>query len=95
MATTLTSKGQVTIPKRIRQALCLKQGMRVEFILENGRAILEPVVEDNADEIAGSLKAYSHRLRGDKEKRVMEKVRREVAREASREGLPSRHKRSP
>jgi len=31
MATTLTVKGQVTIPKHIRDALGLKPGHRVEF----------------------------------------------------------------
>ena len=31
MATTLTSKGQVTIPKRIRDELCLLPGAPVEF----------------------------------------------------------------
>jgi len=29
---TLTSKGQITIPSRVRQALGLEQGDRVEFI---------------------------------------------------------------
>ena len=31
MATTLTTKGQVTIPKRVREAAGLKPGSRVEF----------------------------------------------------------------
>jgi AbrB family looped-hinge helix DNA binding protein len=31
MATTITSKGQVTIPKRVREALRLAPGDRVEF----------------------------------------------------------------
>jgi len=35
-AATLTSKGQITIPVRVREALGLEQGDRVEFI-EQGK----------------------------------------------------------
>ena len=39
----VTSKGQVTIPKRIRDHLGLKPGSEVEFVLgEGGRIILKP-----------------------------------------------------
>ena len=41
MATRLTSKGQVTIPKPIRDRLRLKPGMAVEFSLaDDGRIVL-------------------------------------------------------
>lgn len=41
MATTLTSKGQVTIPKRVREHLGLKPGSAVEFRLdEDGRVVV-------------------------------------------------------
>ena len=40
---TLTSKGQTTIPKAIRQHLNLKAGDRLEFIVESdGRVVLLP-----------------------------------------------------
>lgn len=35
MPTTLTSKGQVTIPKRIRDALGLDSGSLVDFVLND------------------------------------------------------------
>lgn len=43
MSTTLTSKGQVTIPKHIRDALGLGPGSAVDFELdEQGRVVLRP-----------------------------------------------------
>ena len=43
MATTLTSKGQVTIPKRIRDALGLQPGTAVEFSVNaGGELVLQP-----------------------------------------------------
>ncbi|MGB5879222.1 MAG: AbrB/MazE/SpoVT family DNA-binding domain-containing protein [Thermoanaerobaculia bacterium] len=37
---TLTSKGQVTIPKAIRERLGLNKGDTLEFIIEDGRRIV-------------------------------------------------------
>ncbi len=43
----LTSKGQTTIPKKVRDALKLKTGDRLEFIIESeGRVILRPATSD-------------------------------------------------
>ncbi len=41
-SSTLSSKGQVTIPQEIRTRLGLKEGDRVEFVIEQGRTILRP-----------------------------------------------------
>jgi antitoxin PrlF len=47
---TITSKGQTTIPKSIRQHLKLKPGDRVEFVIgENGQVALLPSKVDIAD----------------------------------------------
>jgi AbrB family looped-hinge helix DNA binding protein len=40
MATTITVKGQVTIPKHIRDALNLTPGSQVEFAVDNGRVVI-------------------------------------------------------
>ncbi len=40
MATTMTVKGQVTIPKHIRDALGLTPGSRIEFTVEDGGVVL-------------------------------------------------------
>jgi len=40
---TITSKGQVTVPKKIRDALDLDEGTEVEFVLEGtGRLVVRP-----------------------------------------------------
>lgn len=41
MTVSVTSKGQVTIPKRVRQALGITPGSKVEFDLEGGAARLK------------------------------------------------------
>ena len=44
MATTLTSKGQVTIPKQIRDALNLAPGSSVEFVVNReGEVVIHRV----------------------------------------------------
>lgn len=40
--TTLTSKGQLVIPKAIRTALHVRPGTRFSVTLDNGRIVLEP-----------------------------------------------------
>lgn len=41
--TTMTSKGQVTIPKRLRDHLRLKPGAEVEFeVIADGRVVILP-----------------------------------------------------
>ena len=48
MSTTLTTKGQVTIPKAVRQQLGLRQGMRVAFVVQGDHAVLRPAVPQRA-----------------------------------------------
>jgi antitoxin PrlF len=52
---TLTSKGQVTIPKEIRDAFGLRSGDKVEFLItEEEEAILRPVTK-KVDDVFGRL----------------------------------------
>jgi AbrB family looped-hinge helix DNA binding protein len=94
MASALSSKGQVTIPKRVRDSLGLKPGMQVQFTVVQGYAILEPLPRQGAEELAGALRKYAVALRGKSHRRVLEEARREVAHDAETEGLPARRKRS-
>ena len=43
---TLTSRGQTTIPKPIREALGLQPGDRVEFLVEDGQVVLRRATAD-------------------------------------------------
>ncbi len=42
-ASTVTSKGQVTIPKAVRRAFGIRQGSRVAFVAKDGRCELRLV----------------------------------------------------
>lgn len=42
MIGSVTSKGQTTIPKEVRDQLGLDQGTRIEWTVEDGRAIVRP-----------------------------------------------------
>ncbi len=47
---TVTSKGQVTIPKEIRDALHIKQGDRLEFVVDDdGTVRMQPLKIDVRD----------------------------------------------
>lgn len=52
-AARVTSKGQITIPKRVRQALDLQEGDEVVFRVEGSRAVLARTADLLA--LAGSI----------------------------------------
>jgi len=59
MTTTITTKGQVTIPKRARDATGLKPGGKVDVRVENGKVVLTPVrkgTKSPFEKIRGTLK---------------------------------------
>lgn len=52
---TITTKGQITIPKKIRDKLRLNAGDKIEFVLlDNGEAIMRPVSK-RVDDVFGIL----------------------------------------
>jgi len=53
--TTLTSKGQVTIPKSIRELLYLHAGDKIEFIItKKNEVVLRPITK-KIDDVFGRL----------------------------------------
>ena len=46
MRATLTSKGQITVPKEIRDRLGLQQGDQIEFVSANGITVIRKFVAE-------------------------------------------------
>jgi len=53
----ITFKGQVTIPKEIRNALTIKEGDTVIFSVEGDRAVLKPIKKKSLLDFYGTLPA--------------------------------------
>lgn len=53
--TTLTSKGQITLPKSIRQVLGVDRGGQVAFDLRNGDVIVTRVEAEHEDPAIGAF----------------------------------------
>ena len=57
---TVTSKGQITIPKLIRERFGLTEGTKLEFLVDtDGRLLLRARRDDSADGVLGCLKDYA------------------------------------
>ena len=57
MATaTVTSKGQITIPRAVRQSLRLRTGDRVEFVVQGRNEAVLKTVTRTVDEVFGLLR---------------------------------------
>jgi antitoxin PrlF len=60
---TISSKGQITVPIEIRRRLGLKEGDRVEFVVEGEHTIIRPAqpAENPFEKYAGALPAFRSR----------------------------------
>lgn len=60
-SSTISSKGQITLPLEIRHRLGLKQGDRVEFVVEKDRTTIRPAraPENPFEKYVGALPAFS------------------------------------
>lgn len=78
---TLTRKGQVTIPKQIRDRLRVKEGEKVFFVMR-GEEVMLKVIRGNILELKGTVRSQAHP--GDFE-RIRREVRRSVSKRIARE----------
>jgi antitoxin PrlF len=60
-SSTVSSKGQITLPLEIRRRLGVKEGDRVEFVVDDKRTILRPAraPENPFEKYVGALPAFS------------------------------------
>ena len=77
---TVTRKGRVTIPKYIRDRLCVREGEKVLFVLRGDEVVLK-VIHGNILDLKGSVKPRSH---PEDFERIRSSVRQAVSRKAAR-----------
>jgi AbrB family looped-hinge helix DNA binding protein len=60
MVSTVTSKGQVTIPMEIRTFMKIKHSDKIDFSVEKGRVILKPI--KTLQNFRGSVSTKGNRM---------------------------------
>lgn len=60
---TVTSKGQLVIPAKLRRKYAIRKGTRVAFVEEENRLVLQPLTPEYIDRLRGSLKKGPSALR--------------------------------
>ena len=53
---TVTTKGQLVIPARLRKKYSIRKGTQVVFVEEENRLILQPITKEFINSLRGSLK---------------------------------------
>ena len=78
--TTVTTKGQVTIPKEIRDSLHIKSGDKLEIIIKDDEAIIRPISK-TVDEVFGILKKNDSPIASveDMDKAIREKMKKKFS----------------
>ena len=81
---TITNKGQVTIPKKVRDAMNLHFGDKIEFVCEEEGIITVRPVKKSVDAVFGRL--YEKDKRSLSTEEINEIVRKQVKKEHSGQG---------
>ncbi len=53
---TVTTKGQLVIPAKLRRKLGIRKGTKISLLLENNRLVLQPLNREFIRSLRGSLK---------------------------------------
>lgn len=62
---TITQKGQVTLPAEIRKVLGVKTGDRIQFIYKNGRVSIKLIKQFDIEDLFGMLPQPGRTLSGE------------------------------
>jgi AbrB family looped-hinge helix DNA binding protein len=71
---TVTTKGQLVIPAKLRRKFGIRKGTRVAMIEEDSRIILQPLTRDYIRRLRGSLKGKPSALKFLKEGRGQDRT---------------------
>jgi len=65
-SSTISSKGQITVPQQIRERLGLSAGDRVEFVIEGDRTVIRPSREsvNRFEKYRGALGKFPGGVKG-------------------------------
>ena len=70
---TVTTKGQLVIPSRLRRKYSIKQGTQVIFLEQQNRLVLQPLTAEFIRSLRGSLKGEPSALKALQEDRKRER----------------------
>jgi AbrB family looped-hinge helix DNA binding protein len=79
----ISKKGQITIPKSIRENLHLGENSAILFIVENGEVRIKGVPGGSAESLAGSLKKFAKKY--EPLDKIRTKIQEEIAYEANKD----------
>ena len=71
---TVTTKGQLVIPSKLRRKYSIKEGTQVAFVEEETRLILQPLTPEFIHSLRGSLRGEPSALQALLEDRKRERV---------------------
>jgi AbrB family looped-hinge helix DNA binding protein len=60
---TVSERGQVVIPVKLRRALGIRKGTRVSVFEQDGRVVIQPLTPEYLSRLQGSLKGEPSLLR--------------------------------
>jgi|WetSurMetagenome_2_1015567.scaffolds.fasta_scaffold273359_2 antitoxin PrlF len=85
MYSKISSKGQVTIPKAVREKLNITKGGGVLFLFEKEEIKLKGIPPTQEAELAGKLKKYAKKYVP--LTKIRKRIQKDIAKSASEEGL--------